>query len=266
MVPSTVQAILFDLDDTLILEEPVAHKALEHAGKLANAEADVSPPQLREVVLKRARELWRATPVIDYCRDVGISSWEGLWAEFTGEDENLIWLREWSPTYRFEAWSRALTDMGVDDERLARSLADHFVQIRRGLFECFPETTTILEDLKGDVRLVLATNGAPDLQRLKLETSGLASYFDEVLVSGDIGFGKPSPHYFEHALRLAQARSEETLMVGDSLERDIGGAQESGIRGIWVNRKGRKPGEILPFAEIKNLLELGSFLREPHSV
>ena len=260
MVRTAVQTILFDLDETLILEKPVAIRALEQTGQRAHDEADVPPSQLREAVLERAGEIWRSTPVIDYCRRVGISSWEGLWCEFAGENENLVWLREWSPTYRFETWSRALNDMGVDDERLARTLADDFVEIRRGLFEHFPETIAILGDLKGAVRLVLATNGASDLQRLKLETSGLAGYFDDVLVSGDIGFAKPHPHFFENALRLADAGPEETLMVGDSLQKDVGGAQKAGIRGIWVNRKDREPVEVQPFAEISNLLALRSFI------
>lgn len=49
-------------------------------------------------------------------------------------------------------------------------------------------------------------------------------------------------------------------MVGDNLNKDFGGAQEAGIRGIWVNRKGREPGDIQPFAEIENLLALRDFL------
>lgn len=261
-----VKTILFDLDDTLILETPVAHRALEQVGKLAASAANVAPAELTERILKRARELWRATPVIDYCREIGISSWEGLWAEFNGDGEHLVWLRDWSATYRFEAWSRALSDVGVEDGDLARRLAEGFVEIRKGLFELFPETIPALEDLEDNVRLVLATNGASDLQRLKLETSGLASYFDEVLVSGDIGYGKPNPRYFEHALRLADAGPDETLMVGDSLERDIRGAQDAGIRGVWVNRKGKKPRETIPFAEIGSLLELSDLIGDLHSI
>ncbi|MDE2890096.1 MAG: HAD family hydrolase [Gemmatimonadota bacterium] len=260
MVRTAVQAILFDLDETLILEKPIAIRALEQTGQHANAAAGVRPPELRDRVLERAGELWRSTPVIDYCRRVGISSWEGLWAGFAGEDENLVWLREWSPTYRFEAWSRALQDRGVDDERLARTLAGEFVETRTGLFEHFPETTEILDELQGTVRLVLATNGASDLQRLKLETSGLAGHFDDVLVSADIGFAKPHPFFFENALRRANAGPEQILMVGDNILKDIGGAQAVGIRGIWVNRKDREPGDIQPFAEIGNLLELRKFL------
>ena len=260
MSRGAVKIILFDLDETLILEKPVALRALEQTGQRANAEAGVRPAELRDRVLERAGELWRSTPAIDYCRRVGISSWEGLWCEFAGENENLVWLHEWSPTYRFESWSRALNDMGVDDKRLARSLADDFVEIRSDLFEHFPETIEILNELKGAVRLVLATNGASDLQRLKLETSGLAGYFDDVLVSGDVGFAKPHPRFFENALRLAHAGPEQTLMVGDNLRKDIGGAQEAGIRGIWVNRKDREPVEVQPFAEIKNLLDLRDFI------
>ena len=260
MSQSTVKTILFDLDETLILEKPVALRALEQTGQRAKAEAGVHPSELRDRVLERAGELWRSTPAIDYCRRVGISSWEGLWCEFAGENENLVWLRGWSPTYRFEAWSRALGDMGVDDERLAQTLADDFVETRRGMYEYFPETIEILNELKGAVRLVLVTNGAADLQRLKLETSGLAGYFDEVLVSGDVGFAKPHSRFFKHALRLANTGPEETLMVGDNLNKDIAGAQEAGIRGIWVNRKGKKPGDVQPFTEIRNLLALRDFV------
>lgn len=260
MSRGAVKTILFDLDETLFLEKPVALRALEQTGQRAHTEAGVHPAELRDRVLERAGELWRSTPAIDYCRRVGISSWEGLWCEFAGENENLVWLHGWSPTYRFNAWSRALEDMGVDNEHLARSLADDFVEIQRGLFEHFPETIEILNELKGAVRLVLATNGASDLQRLKLETSGLEGYFDDVLVSSDIGFAKPHPHFFEHALRLADAGPDQTLMVGDNLNKDIAGAQEAGIRGIWVNRKGREPGDIQPFAEIENLFELRDFL------
>lgn len=260
MVRTAVVAILFDLDETLILEKPIAIRALEQTGRRAKAAAGVDPSELRDRVLERAGELWRSTPVIEYCRRVGISSWEGLWAGFAGEDENLVWLRNWSPTYRFEAWSRALKDLSVDDKKLAQMLADEFVETRTGLFEHFPETTEILDVLQGTVRLVLATNGASDLQRLKLEASGLAGYFDDVLVSADIGFAKPHPIFFENAIRLAGAGPEQIRMVGDNIRKDIGGAQEAGIRGIWVNRKDREPGDIQPFAEIGNLLELRNFI------
>ena len=64
-------------------------------------------------------------------------------------------------------------------------------------------------------------------------------------------------------VRVRRGKRESRLaawMVADNLNKDIGGAQEAGIRGIWVNRKGREPGDIQPFAEIENLFELRDFL------
>lgn len=98
MSRGAVKTILFDLDETLILEKPVALRALEQTGQRAHTEASVHPAELRDRVLERAGELWRSTPAIDYCRRVGISSWEGLWCEFAGENENLVWLRGWLET------------------------------------------------------------------------------------------------------------------------------------------------------------------------
>ena len=51
---SAVKTILFDLDETLILEKPVALRALEQTGQRANAEAGVHPAELRDRVLERA--------------------------------------------------------------------------------------------------------------------------------------------------------------------------------------------------------------------
>jgi FMN phosphatase YigB (HAD superfamily) len=43
-------------------------------------------------------------------------------------------------------------------------------------------------------------NGASCLQREKLATAGLEDYFDTVVVSAELGVGKPDPSIFEHAL------------------------------------------------------------------
>jgi putative hydrolase of the HAD superfamily len=56
-------------------------------------------------------------------------------------------------------------------------------------------------------------------------------------------------------------------MVGDSLERDIGGAQNVGIRGVWMNPKGRhSTSEVKPFAEIASLSELTTILKDLQSI
>jgi HAD superfamily hydrolase (TIGR01458 family) len=46
--------------------------------------------------------------------------------------------------------------------------------------------------------------------------------------------GKPSRAFFEAALAALDARPEETTMVGDDVESDVGGGKALGMRGVLV--------------------------------
>ena len=49
-----------------------------------------------------------------------------------------------------------------------------------------------------------------------------------------IVLGKPNPAFFEQALLTIDVRPQDTLMVGDDIENDIGGALKAGLRGALV--------------------------------
>ena len=109
------------------------------------------------------------------------------------------------------------------------------------------------------VPLALVTNGASCLQREKLAGSGLGDRFDAVVVSGDLGVGKPDASVFRHALSLLGAPADAAVMVGDNLDRDIeGAAAPAGLRGVWINRTGRPQPDgvtaITTLAELPALL------------
>lgn len=99
----------------------------------------------------------------------------------------------------------------------------------------FEDVAQALQQLHG-VRIGILTNGFGDLQRMKLETSGLLPWFETVVISGEIGIGKPDPRAFEIALRELGADPNECLMVGDGLETDMGGAAAFGIRSVLLSR------------------------------
>jgi HAD superfamily hydrolase (TIGR01458 family) len=69
--------------------------------------------------------------------------------------------------------------------------------------------------------------------------------------------GKPSRTYFEAALADLGAAPEETVMVGDDVESDVGGAKALGIRGVLV-RTGKFTEEGLERAEPKPDAVLGT--------
>ena len=246
-------ALLFDLDETLVLEEPAAVAAFEATARTAPG---IDAARLAVDARAHARALWYAAPTHPYCRRIGISSWEGLWCRFEGTSDDDRALREWSPAYRRDAWARGLADQDVDDPALAAELGERFGVERRARHETFADVPGALETLAGHPMAVV-TNGASCLQREKLAASGLEDRFGAVIVSGELGVGKPDASVFRAA--LDELGADQAVMIGDSLGRDIDGALACGLRAVWINRFGSGPGrDGVP--EIASLAELPAVL------
>jgi putative hydrolase of the HAD superfamily len=231
-----VRAVIFDLDETLIEEESSNDVSALTATEIAVVRYGIDRVALLTALRKRSRELFLSGPMIDYCRDIGISAREALWGSFTGDDTSLGQLRNWMPTYRLRSWTAALEDVGVDDQAIAAELAEFFAIDRSRRHVVFAESEQVLHDLKKKFRLALITNGAPDIQSTKIDGSNLASFFETIIISGDHGFGKPDQRIFRLALERLNVAPHEAVMIGDSLNRDIAGAHAAGIQTIWINR------------------------------
>jgi putative hydrolase of the HAD superfamily len=67
-----------------------------------------------------------------------------------------------------------------------------------------------------------------------MQASGLKGYFLQVIHSEEAGVRKPHPGIFNYALRLAGARVEDSLMIGDDWEADILGARDVGIDQVFL--------------------------------
>jgi putative hydrolase of the HAD superfamily len=258
--------VFFDLDETLMLEKASAEESFISASGYAEERYRISPVKLSESVRRRARELWHKMPTYQYCRDIGISSWEGLWGNFSGEHEKLRELHLLAEEYRINSWRQALLDLDVDDEGCAIELSRRFAVERRKRHILFPEVLSVLSEIRNDYRLGLITNGAPDIQRDKIAGAGIESLFEHIIVSGEVNVGKPQREIFLIAIERFRANTMNCTMVGDSINRDIGGAKNAGIHSIWVNRYGQENGrEIQPDYTIDNLLELPEILCKLYS-
>ncbi|MGB8685158.1 MAG: HAD family hydrolase [Candidatus Binatus sp.] len=257
-----VRAVIFDLDETLIEEEASNDASALAAGEIARVRYGVDSAALLTALRKRSRELFLAGPMIDYCRDIGISTREALWGTFSGDDSSLAQLREWMPTYRLQSWMGALSELGIDDRVLAAELVEFFAADRSRRHVVFAESEQVLHDLKKNFGLALLTNGAPDIQGTKIDGSNLAGFFGTIIISGDHGFGKPDSRIFQLALKRLKVAAHEAVMIGDSLNRDIAGARAAGLRTIWINRYNRtlSSSHPIPDLELTNLRDLPTIL------
>jgi len=251
-----ISTILFDLDDTLMPEMAPEEEAFHIACALVE-ERGADPEQLYAAVDRHGSAIWGAFEANPFCECIGMAWWEGLWATFEGRDPHYQLLREWAPTYRQQVWTRALTDVGIEDPELARQLLGRYQEERAKRHAPFPDASEVLEDLRKDFKLGMLTNGASDVQWTKLDGAGLRSYFDEVVVTGDIGVGKPDPKPFEVILSRLGVQAKEAAMVGNSLTSDVQGALNAGVKSVWLNLDDSwAVGGITPDVEIRSLGEI----------
>jgi len=118
----------------------------------------------------------------------------------------------------------------------------------------FDGAEELLERLKGSCRMVLLTNGLTSVQERRLGTSPIRSYFEELVISENVGISKPDPRIFEHTFEvLGYGDKDKTLMIGDSLTSDILGGLNFGVDTCWYNA-GQKKNEknIVPKYEVND--------------
>jgi HAD superfamily hydrolase (TIGR01549 family) len=71
-----------------------------------------------------------------------------------------------------------------------------------------------------------------ELFREELRHHGLLDLFEVLSISCEVGYLKPHPRIFQHALDALGVGPEETVMVGDSLRADVGGAKALGMTAV----------------------------------
>ncbi|MBU2703718.1 putative hydrolase of the HAD superfamily [Sporomusaceae bacterium BoRhaA] len=99
----------------------------------------------------------------------------------------------------------------------------------------YNDVMSCLESLRGYL-LGVVSNGDLAQQQRKLNNTGIINEFLSILISGDFGIAKPQPAIFEACLTQLGVSKEEAIYVGDSVEKDMVGAMNAGIRGILIDR------------------------------
>ena len=219
---SAVHAVLFDFDDTLH-DRRVAFERFAYA-----LLTRFFPDWDDSVRHERAHRMM--------CENNGgyIKSYESYFAPF---------LQEWN-------WPD-----GVDADTLTaiarRRFPDHVA--------LFPDTVAVLTELRRrGLRLGIITNGNSQMQNRKVDVSGLRPLVDLVVVSGDEGVHKPDGELFRRAAARLGVPPHACLYVGDHPVNDIQGAQNGGMRPVYIDVHGQHadPPGVMRIAALTELLPL----------
>ena len=134
---------------------------------------------------------------------------------------------------------RALTELGIGrmPEDFFRRLSELFMLVSS--WHVFPDAMPALDALHNRNLVIGAvSNWIWQLPEL-LHSLELVAQFDFVAASARVGYEKPHPEIFRHALREARVKPEEALHVGDHLDADVAGAQAAGISPVLIDRRER---------------------------
>lgn len=153
----------------------------------------------------------------------------------------------------FDAVNYAITDDLID------VIAVEYIDFLPDFNHLFKHTFEILEYLKDKYQLHIITNGFEEIQIKKMESSNILHYFNSVITSESVGVKKPNPKVFYHALEVANAKKENSIMIGDNIEADVLGALNIGMQAIHCNFEQEKVVD-LNIISIASLLELKQYL------
>lgn len=201
----TVDAVLFDLDDTLCRYQRAGSELLATAFEQVGVE-----------------------PLF------AVEEYHARYDELLGVVDDMAAFRERCFVEIVEA------DGG--DPALAREVARAFEQERdHAAVELVAGAGEAVEALAEDHHLGLVTNGLPDMQREKLVATGLADAFDVSVFAGFDAAAKPDPEPFHVALEELGVDRERAIHVGNSLTTDVPGAKRAGVHAAWLRQDGVEP-------------------------
>jgi HAD superfamily hydrolase (TIGR01509 family) len=130
-----------------------------------------------------------------------------------------------------------LRELGVEDPDRFMD-AEH--DVWRPAHEALGSAQALLDSLRGrGIKTGLVANSWPDparLMRADVESFGLAEQFDVIVFSDEVGFRKPQPEIFLHALAELGVDAENAMFVGDRLDTDVQGAAQVGmatVQALW---------------------------------
>jgi putative hydrolase of the HAD superfamily len=161
---------------------------------------------------------------------------------------------------RRDRFPMIFSELMVSDNSLADIMQTDYIQLCPTKPYLINGAMEVLESLSGKYSLHIITNGFEEIQDTKLRSGRISHFFDQIITSAKAGFAKPDCRIFEYALAKANARAEESIMIGDNPLSDIEGASLAGIDQIFYNPN-KLPCPIEPTLEIASLLELKKHIK-----
>ena len=100
--------------------------------------------------------------------------------------------------------------------------------------------TDLLDKLKGKHNLYIITNGIAKTQHGRIDGTNTRHYYKRIFISTEMNTQKPDKEFFDIVMREEKLDKKRTIVIGDSVNSDIKGANNAGLRSIFISFTGEK--------------------------
>ncbi len=211
---------------------------------------------------KNAEETLQELFILYRFPELGISSFDSFIESYTRNNQR-VWALYHNGKIDKDELRRArfadtFRELGVDPGLFPLSFETDYLRLCPHKTNLFPGTHEILSYLKENYTLHLISNGFKDAAEIKVEKTAIKGYFSQIIISEDVGVHKPHPDIYQFSILAARTTKGDSVMIGDSIEADIRGAQAFGMDAIYFNpNKLEQPSDVKH--SITELLELKTF-------
>lgn len=160
---------------------------------------------------------------------------------------------------RQKRFNDTLLSFRIQNNQLAQNISEKYLSIAPYKTNLIPFAKELLDNIYTKYEMIIITNGFEDVQKIKMEQTGLNKYFKKIISSDTCGYKKPEPSIFKLALNNLNGTRKESLMIGDSYHSDIWGAMQFGIDQAYLNPASQKH-KYQPTYSIRCLSELSVLL------
>ncbi|MET3901044.1 putative hydrolase of the HAD superfamily [Devosia sp. UYZn731] len=144
------------------------------------------------------------------------------------------------------AYPQVAAELGLTPAVAADLLADYqAIYPSYAVLSAGARETLVALRAKG-LKIGIITNGNALVQNSKIDATGLRPLLDIVLVSEAEGLRKPDPAIFELALQRLGITAAEAIFVGDNPAADVDGARNAGLLAVWYHSTTDWPADLAP--------------------
>lgn len=122
------------------------------------------------------------------------------------------------------------------------------------VWRLFPECREVLRTLREQGYIVgIISNW--DIRLLDLlQGFDLMPYLQHISISAVVGWEKPHPEIFQHAITAVAVEPARALHIGDNLQADVQGALQAGLQPLWLQRDGAPHADYPTIGDLHGVL------------